>query len=95
MKKTIKQLSSGMDTLGTGAKALDKATDQVSTGVGQLVKGGDELAKGIGTFKNGLNEFRKKAIDKLLDLLDGDVKNIIDRVEAIQALPDQPHRMEK
>ncbi|MCR4605708.1 MAG: hypothetical protein K5639_06880 [Eubacterium sp.] len=84
MKKTVKKLGAGMTQLGNGAKELDKATDQVNDGVGKLASAGDKLAEGARSLDTGFDKFRKKAIDKLLNIFDEDIKTIIDRVEAVK-----------
>ena len=51
--------------------------------VGEAKDGAQQLFEGIGELKDGLNEFNTEAIDKLLNVLDDDLPEIRDRVEAM------------
>ena len=51
--------------------------------VGKAKDGAEELKDGMTELKDGLNEFNTEAIDKLLNVLDDDLPEIRDRVEAM------------
>ena len=83
MRSSIDTLSEGMTKLDEGAGKLDKATDELVEGAGKLGEGTGELAKGIDSLDSGFAKFRKKAIDKLLDVYDNDIKSLVDKLDAI------------
>ena len=83
MRSSIDTLSSGMTELNNGAIKLDSATDQVVDGVGKLKDGTGKLFDGAKKLNDGFSEFRKKAIDKLLDFYHNDIKSLVDRLQEI------------
>ncbi|MCI5660672.1 MAG: hypothetical protein MR371_00330 [Clostridia bacterium] len=54
-----------------------------TSAVGEAKDGAQQLFEGMGELKDGLNEFNTEAIDKLLSVLDDDLPEIRDRVEAM------------
>lgn len=79
----IQQLSDGSaalvsnnQALTDGAKKLSDATAQISDGVNQLEDGSTKLAEGMA-------EFDEDGIQKLADTYHGDVKTLLDRVDAV------------
>lgn len=83
MRSTMKKLTGGIAKLGEGAGKLDTATDQVVGGVDKLKNGADKLYDGAAKLSDGLSQFRKKAINKILDFYNDDIKTLIDRAREI------------
>ncbi len=83
MRSSVDKLGNGMKQLSDGAGKLDSSTDQVVDGVGKLKDGTGKLFGGAKKLSDGFSEFRKKAIDKLLDFYNNDIKNLVDRVQGI------------
>ena len=57
---------------------LKDGSDQVQDGIGELKDGAEEL-------KDGQKEFYDEGITKLKDMVDKDLQDILDRLEAIQS----------
>lgn len=79
----ISQLSNGSSTLVSkngalkdGAGKLSNATVQVCDGVGKLEDGSQKLT-------DGMAQFDEEGIQKLTDAYHGDVKTLLDRLEAV------------
>ncbi len=83
MRSSVDKLSEGMDQLASGAGKLGVATDELVKGAGKLGSGTGTLAKGLDTLDSGFDKFRKKAIDKLLDVYHNDIKSLVDRLDAL------------
>ncbi len=83
MRSTIKTLGNGMTTLDKGAKQLDSATDKVVSGADKLKDGTGKLFSGAKKLNDGFTKFREKAIDKLMDFYNDDLKGMIDRLQDI------------
>ena len=82
LKSGVKKLKTGSDklvanndTLNKGAKQLNEATTTVSDGVSKLDDGANEL-------KDGMKEFNDEAIQKLISSYNGDVKKLVNRINA-------------
>ena len=72
------ELTSGIGTLSEGTADLKDGSDQVQDGIGELKDGAEEL-------KDGQQEFYDDGITKLKDMVDKDLQDILDRLEAIQS----------
>ena len=83
MKSTIKKLGTGMTQLNNGAKQLDAATDKVVSGTGKLKDGTGKLFSGAKKLNDGFTKFREKAIDKLMDFYNNDLKSMVDRLQDV------------
>ena len=64
-------------------KVVDENVNKLKTSVDLLNNGSNELAKGISLFDDGLNKYNKEGIGKLSKLINGDVKSIEGKVEAL------------
>ncbi len=83
MRSGIGQLLNGADELAgnnaslkEGAAKLKDGAVQISSGVGKLSNGAQEL-------RDGLDEFDRKAIQKMADAYHGDIKELSQRLSAI------------
>lgn len=97
LKKSSKTLTSSIKKLDAGAKTLNNGTKTAASGAKKLSKGAatldngmGQMSTGISTLKNGavkLNKgmltFRKDGIDKLVNTINDDAKDIIDRADAV------------
>lgn len=85
MEKIIEQmgtLSGGLDSLGSGLEKLNNGSLQLLDGSIQLSNGSEELAK-------GMTEFDEKAIGKLCNYINGDIKDITNRAKALKKLGEE------
>ena len=83
LRGSVDKLGEGMTKLSNGAGQLDAATNKLVDGAGELGEGTGTLLDGCIKLDDGFSEFRKKAVDKLLNLYDNDLKNMVDRLKAI------------
>ena len=87
---SIKKLDAGAKTLNNGTKTAASGAKKLSKGASTLDNGMGQMSTGIATLKNGavtLNEgmltYRKDGIDKLVNTINDDAKDILDRVDAV------------
>ncbi len=90
MKDSIPSLAAGISQLTNGAAALvsnngalidgagklSGATSQIDEGVGKLAEGSEKLM-------DGMVQFDEEGIQKLLDAYNGDVKELLSKLEAV------------
>lgn len=77
-----KKLSKGAGDLRDGAKKLKDGTQELKDGGQELKDGVVELRDGSLELKDGTVEFNDEGIQKLVDLMDGDLQELNDRFEA-------------
>lgn len=73
----LASLKSGMVKLSSGGADLSDATGQVSDGIGDLRDGADEL-------HDGMVKFDKEGIQKLYDTVNGDLRDVANRLKAVK-----------
>lgn len=76
LKDGISKLGDGAVKISDGVAKLDDGASKISDGVVKLNDGAHDLS-------DGLDEFDKKAISKLTDAYNGDVKDLVERIKAI------------
>ncbi len=83
-------VATGTDTLNKSVPTLTGSISQLKTGAdtlvannGKLTSGVTELLEGSNTLADGMEEFDEKAIEKLADAYNGDVKSLLDRIDAV------------
>lgn len=79
----ISQLTSGAATLVSNNGALVEGAGKLSTATGQIEDGVDKLAEGSDKLMDGMIQFDEEGIQKLLDAYNGDVKELLSRLEAV------------
>lgn len=78
----LKQVASSM-------KELTDGLDTLSNGVDQLYTGSSQLATGTSDLSNGINEFNRDGINKIVNAVNTDVKDIEGRVKALKDLANE------
>ena len=92
----VDKAASGASTLSSGAATLKSGTEQLKSGAAtlydgvltlkdsmpSLVEGVTELRDGSMELSDGLKEFNEKGIQKIVELIDGDLEGIVDRIQA-------------
>ncbi len=85
----LKQYTAGVDQAANGAKTVADGINKLAAGAltlnngaARLAKGAAELDEGMGKLKDGLDTFDQEAVRKLTAYLDGDIREILDRVKA-------------
>lgn len=76
------QLKSGADTLTANSPTLVDGAAKLYDGTNQLADGVTKLETGATDLNDGMVKFDKDGIKKLTDALQGDGKNILDRLNA-------------
>lgn len=83
-----RKLNAGASDLQKGAGDLYDGTKKLKDGTGELKDGGQELKDGVQELKDGALElkdgtveFNDEGIQKLVDLLDGDLPELVDRFD--------------
>lgn len=84
------QLKSGVDSLADGAGQLKSGADSLHSGIQSmqdsipaLLDGISQLCDGAGELAEGLSEFNEEGIQKLVDAVDGDLKGLTERMQAV------------
>ena len=77
-------LTEGTSTLSNGAGKLADGTSELADGTDKLVSGIGELLDGAQELAEGMAKFDEEGIQKLTSLTDGDLADIVDRLEAVQ-----------
>lgn len=83
LKNGIGQLVSGADQLTGNSAALKEGAAKLTDGAGQIGDGALKLGNGAHELCDGLDEFDQKAVQKMLDAYNGDVKELSERVKAV------------
>ena len=78
-----KTLNSGTKTAANGAKKLSKGAKTLDNGMGQMTTGIATLKNGAVTLNKGMLTFRKDGIEKLVNTINDDAKDILDRADAV------------
>lgn len=74
------QLGDGIHTAATGGKKLSSATGTLASGGGKLSSGVDTLYHGADDLDTGLIQFNQDGIQRLVNIMDNDVQNTLDRI---------------
>ena len=78
------KLLAGTDTLTEGTSKLADGTGDLADGTDKLISGIGELLDGSKDLAEGMAKFDEEGIQKLTSLTDGDLGDIVDRLEAVQ-----------
>lgn len=78
------QLSEGIEKLADGSAQLKEGTGKLSDGGRKLTDGAEELKDGAEELADGMETFYDEGITKITDVLEGDVGEMLDRLEAIK-----------
>lgn len=79
----IHQLTNGAALLVSNNGALTDGASKLSGAATQIGEGVQKLAKGSNQLMDGMIEFDKEGIQKLMDAYDGDVKTLLNKLEAV------------
>ena len=74
------QLGQGIHTAASGGKKLSSATGTLASGGSKLSSGTDALYTGADTLNTGLIQFNQDGIQRLVNIMDHDVQNTLDRI---------------
>lgn len=74
------QLGQGIHTAAAGGKKLSSATGTLASGGSKLSSGVDTLYTGADALNTGLIQFNQDGIQRLVNIMDHDVQNTLDRI---------------
>lgn len=85
------QLTKGVKTFNQGVGKLYEGAQDLNEGVGELKDAGtdlkdgySELHDGMGSLEDGVREFDEEGIQKLTDLADEELRDVVNRFRAVQ-----------
>ena len=98
LRDGAKELGDGTSELKNGTSELKNGTSELKDGTGELRDGGQELRDGVEELRDGVIElrdgseelrdgtveFNEEGIQKLVDMLDGDLQELSDRFEGVK-----------
>ena len=79
------KLNSGASDLYDGTKQLKDGADDLDDGAKKLDDGASDLNDGAKELKDGMKKFNDEGIQKIVDLFDGDIKDLADRMKALRS----------
>lgn len=87
------KLSSGVSSVKSGADQLNKGVDELNSGIKKMQDGMPALIEGITKLRDGslqlsdgLKEFDEKGISKIVNVFDGDLRSLTERMKAIKSV---------
>ena len=88
-QKFTNQVVSQMSTLGTALDELTNGLANIDNGVSVLSVGTNKLDSGALQLVNGVKTFNEQGISKINNLVNGDLRNIVSRVEKMNELANE------
>ena len=85
-QKFTNQVVSQMSTLGESLGELTQGLSTLDSGVEKLSAGTNELDSGITELADGITKFNTEGIDKICNYINGDLKDIITRIDKLEEL---------
>ena len=82
-------LASGSKELKTGLNTLNSSSDKLNTANKQLLEGANTISDGAKTLAEGISTFDEEGINKIVSMVNGDVKDLQTRVEKLQELANE------
>ena len=85
----VSTLASGSKELKTGLSTLNSSSNKLNSANKQLLEGANTISDGAKTLAEGISEFDKEGINKIVSMVNGDVKDLQTRVEKLQDLANE------
>ena len=85
----LSQVASQMSSLTDGLTELTSGLAQLNKGAGTLTEGTSTLADGSNTLAEEMNKFDQEGIEKIANYINGDVKDLTSRLEALKKLSEE------
>lgn len=79
-------LNNGSKALKNGISSLDTNTQKLAEANNQLTEGTTTISDGVTTLTEGIAKFNREGIDKICNYINGDLKDITNRLEKLQEL---------
>lgn len=90
-ERALGQVSSQMNTLGEGLTQLSNGLGSLKDGTSSLQNGANELDEGANTLAQGVKTFNEEGIKKICNYINGDMKDMSERVEKLKELSEAYH----
>lgn len=84
--KAQSQVVAQMNTLGEGLNQLTEGLNSLNNGTNSLQEGAKELNQGANTLVEGIKTFNEDGIKKICNYINGDMKEISERIEKLTEL---------
>lgn len=81
-----KELSKYENVLNTTLNDVDSKVSTLRSALTQLTNGTEQLESGANTLADGMNQFNDEGISKIVNYINGDVKDLKERTEALKDL---------
>lgn len=85
----VSTLASGSKELKTGLSTLNSSSNKLNSANKQLLEGASTISDSAKTLAEGISEFDKEGINKIVSMVNGDVKDLQTRVEKLQDLANE------
>lgn len=79
-----KDLNAGIAAACKGAGLLEQGAESLAQGAGKVNGGAGSLASGARDLSSGISQFKSQGIDELVQVFDGDISKVKDRLKALQ-----------
>ena len=84
----LNKVASQMKTLSSGLSQLTDGLSQINTGAETLTDGTTSLEEGANTLAEGMIKFDEEGIEKICNYINGDIKDLTNRIEILKDLAD-------
>lgn len=82
-------LNQGSSALKSGINSLDENTQKLAVASNQLKDGANTISDGTDTLADGMTKFNEEGIKVICDYINGDLKDIMTRLEKLQELSEE------
>lgn len=86
ISKGAKNLFNGSNQLKEGINTLDTNGAKLEDASNQLTGGAETISEGASTLAVGITKFNKEGIEKICNYINGDLRDITNRIEELQEL---------
>lgn len=88
-KSAMQTIGTQINTLVDGISTLDLGLAQLNDGSIKLLSGASQLSDGSNSLAEGMTEFDEQAIQKLCNYINGDIKDLTERIKALKKLAEE------
>lgn len=85
----VSTLASGSKELKSGLSTLNSSSNKLNSANKQLLEGANTISDGAKTLAEGISTFDEEGINKIVSMVNGDVKDLQTRVEKLQELANE------
>ena len=85
----VPELTDGVQQLYDGSEQLKDGLSELDGNIPALVDGITQLKDGSGELSDGCHKFSEEGINKIVSIVDGDLENIIDRMNALSDISEK------